>query len=82
LPFVFAAWVSNKKLDEGFIHHFNEANVFGLNKIEEIVHENPYEIYDLQNYYTHCINFKLDEDKKQALELFLKLNSPKNVIAE
>jgi chorismate dehydratase len=79
LPFVFAAWISNKKLDEDFVHSFNDANAFGLNRIEEIVHENPYEIYDLQYYYTHCISFDLDDDKRRALELFLKMNSQKKL---
>ena len=41
LPFVFAAWVSNKKLDGNFISEFNEANAFGLNRIEEVVQANP-----------------------------------------
>ena len=73
LPFVFAAWISNKKLDEDFIKRFNEANVFGLNKIDEIVKENPFTIFDLHHYYTDCISFNFDEDKRKGLELFLKM---------
>ena len=72
LPFVFAAWISNKKLDEDFIKRFNEANAFGLNKIDEIVKENPYEIFDLHHYYTDCISFNLDEKKRKGLEFFLE----------
>ena len=72
LPFVFAAWINNKKLDEGFIQHFNEANAFGLHKIDEVVSENPYSVFDLHHYYTDCISFDLDEKKKKGLELFLK----------
>lgn len=71
LPFVFAAWISNKKLDENFIKHFNEANAFGLNKIEEVVKRNPFPVYDLHTYYKECISFDLDENKKKGLELFL-----------
>ncbi len=63
LPFVFAAWVSNKKLGEDFIHCFNDANAFGLNKIEEVVNKNTYEIFDLKHYYTDCISFDLDNKK-------------------
>ena len=44
LPFVFAAWVSNKKLDQNFIMNFNEANAFGLKRIDEVVAKNPYPI--------------------------------------
>lgn len=73
LPFVFAAWISNKKLDEDFIKRFNEANAFGLNKIDEIVKENPYEIFDLHHYYRDCISFNLDGEKRKGLELFLKM---------
>ena len=73
LPFVFAAWVSNKKLDGNFISEFNKANAFGLNRIEEVVQANPYGIFDLRHYYKDCISFNLDENKKKGLELFLKM---------
>ncbi len=42
LPFVFAAWISNKKLDDNFIKEFNKANAFGLNRIDKVVDKNPY----------------------------------------
>lgn len=72
LPFVFAAWISNKKLDEKFIKDFNKANAFGLNRIEEVVKENTYDVFDLHHYYSNCISFDLDESKKKGLGLFLK----------
>ena len=72
LPFVFAAWISNKKLDDNFIDAFNKANAFGLNRIEEVVKENPFPVFDLHTYYNECISFNLDENKKKGLELFLK----------
>ena len=72
LPFVFAAWISNKKLDDQFIREFNESNSFGLEKIEEVVKENPYDNFDLHHYYNDCISFNMDEDKMKGLELFLK----------
>lgn len=71
LPFVFAAWVSNKKLDEKFIAAFNEANSFGLDNLENVVNENRTEIFDLTKYYTHYISFKLNEKKKEGMNLFL-----------
>lgn len=73
LPFVFAAWISNKKLDGNFINEFNEVNAFGLNRLEEVVQANPYKIFDLHHYYNDCISFNLDEDKKKGLELFLEM---------
>lgn len=72
LPFVFAAWISNKKLDQDFINRFNKANSFGLDKIDEVVRQNSYEVFDLHHYYTDCISFEMDEKKKKGLELFLK----------
>lgn len=72
LPFVFAAWVSNKKLEEDFIGSFNESNSFGLNKIDQIVKDNPHAPFDLKNYYTKYIRYHLDDDKRKGLEFFLK----------
>jgi len=73
LPFVFAAWVANKKLDEGFIDAFNIANGYGIKHIEEVVAENPYGLYDLKKYYTENISYELTEEKKKGLEQFLSL---------
>jgi chorismate dehydratase len=72
LPFVFAAWISNKKLDQLFIKNFNEANAFGLNQIDEVVKENPFKTFDLKHYYSDCISFELDENKKKGLQLFIE----------
>lgn len=72
LPFVFAAWVSNKKLPEAFIKIFNEANALGLSHIDEIVAANAFELYDLKKYYTLHISYRLDERKKRGMELFLQ----------
>src|SRR4029079_4288623 len=40
LPFVFAAWISNKKLPQNFAAAFNEANAQGLQSIEDVISEN------------------------------------------
>ena len=72
LPFVFAAWVSNKKLDADFINSFNEANVFGLGKIDKIVMDNSYPTFNLKEYYTKYISYRLDEKKQEALDVFIK----------
>lgn len=76
LPFVFAAWISNKKLSADFITSFNDANMAGLNKLERIVMENPFSEFDLSEYYTKYISFTLNKNKRRALDLFLdKLSS-------
>jgi chorismate dehydratase len=72
LPFVFAAWVSNKKLDPEFIQRFNTANGFGVNNLEPVLSELDNELFDLHQYYTKYISYKLDDVKKQGLELFLE----------
>lgn len=73
LPFVFAAWVSNKKLPENFIHLFNEANEKGLGNIQKVIAQNPYPNYDLHTYFTKNISYFLDAEKKKGLEMFLEM---------
>lgn len=72
LPFVFAAWIANKKLPQSFEQKFNEANASGLQHIDKVVQENPFSAYDLKAYYTRCISYELTEKKKEGMELFLK----------
>jgi chorismate dehydratase len=72
LPFVFAAWISNKPLNEKFIEKFNEANRWGLEQIDRIVVENPYSIFDLHQYFTRHLDYKLDAAKRRGLEKFLQ----------
>ena len=72
LPFVFAAWIANKKLPGEFIAAFNKATGEGLKHLPEIVAANPYEKYDLGEYYRENITFTLDEEKRKGLEAFLE----------
>jgi chorismate dehydratase len=72
LPFVFAAWISNKALDPGFIQRFDDANRIGLNKIEEVIAENPYAIFNLRDYFTRHLQYRLGERQRKGLEKFLQ----------
>jgi chorismate dehydratase len=72
LPFVFAAWVSNKKLDPEFVRAFNHATSVGLQHIDAIVAANPCPYFDLNAYYTHYIHYSLDAVKRKGLALFLE----------
>lgn len=72
LPFVFAAWIANKKLPEAFLNRFNEANALGLKHISAIVAENPFPYYDLNTYYQQDIHYFIDEEKKKGLRKFLE----------
>jgi chorismate dehydratase len=78
MPFVFAAWVSNKPLPEDFLKIFNEANAIGLDHIEEIVSSQSFELYDLKKYYTLHLNYRLDERKKDAMNYFLQVIQESN----
>jgi chorismate dehydratase len=72
LPFVFAAWISNKPLDPGFIHAFNEANKWGLDRIDAVVADNPYPLFNLHDYFTKYLDYRLDAPKRKGLERFLQ----------
>ena len=71
LPFVFAAWVSNKRLDPGFIKAFDLANRQGLDHIDEVVAENTYPAFDLNDYFRKHLDYELDVPKQKGLEKFL-----------
>jgi chorismate dehydratase len=71
LPFVFAAWISNKRLDPGFVTEFDEANRQGILHIDEVVAENPYPLFDLHDYFTRHLDYHLDPLKRQGLKKFL-----------
>lgn len=71
-PFVFAAWVANKKIKESFINQFNTANAYGLQNLDAVIAQNPYRHYNLQTYYAKNISYNLDEEKQIGLQLFFK----------
>lgn len=71
LPFVFAAWVSNKPMNEKFIAAFNAANEYGLQHLDAVVSKYGMDDIDLKNYYTQFIQYHLDDVKKEGLKLFL-----------
>lgn len=76
LPFVFAAWVTNKNLGDTFKNEFNDALQFGLNNIDEMIKETDFSFIPSyispKEYLTKNIDFTLDEAKNKGLDLFLK----------
>lgn len=72
LPFVFAAWIANKKLPDDFISNFNEANGLGLQQLDDVINQNPFPYFDLKAYYTKHISYRLTEKKREGLKLFLE----------
>lgn len=74
LPFVFAAWVSNKELPADFIQSFNDALALGLEHIPQLMFLLPTpeeKGFDLETYFTKHISYYLDAGKKKALKRFL-----------
>jgi len=78
LPFVFAAWVSNKPIPAAFMEAFDAANAYGLANLEEVIALIPAseQVYNLHKYYTENINYTFTGEKKKGMESFLKLIQP------
>jgi len=75
LPFVFACWVANKPLDEGFLRRFNDAlnSLFdNMNAIVEHYKDHAPAGVDLLDYWTNNISYPLTPDKRKGMELFLQ----------
>jgi chorismate dehydratase len=75
LPFVFAVWLSKKKLPVIFKDQLNEALSFGLqHKAEslEFFKDKLPACGDCLSYLEDNISFLFDEEKKKGMELFLK----------
>jgi chorismate dehydratase len=76
LPFVYAAWISNKTLPSDFLDKFNEANAQGICSLDKVIAENPFPGYDLRTYFTKNISYALTAEKIRGMKLFLeKLNN-------
>lgn len=79
LPFVFAAWVSNKEIEQDFLDDFNAALQIGWSNRSQLLEQyknynSPF--FSVKEYWSNNIQYELDSDKKQALELFLKKINP------
>jgi chorismate dehydratase len=74
LPFVFAAWVANKKIDENFKKRFNAALEFGIQHIEASAQHFKNKLtqnVDIVDYLKNNIDYQLDESKRRAMGMFL-----------
>ncbi len=76
LPFMYAAWVANRELPADFLKHFDLALAYGVAHIDELIPSlAPVTGIDLRAYLTQQLDFKLDEEKIKAKDLFLSLIS-------
>ena len=84
LPFVFACWAANKKINQEFIDEFNAALKSGVENISAVVAEmgqtGVIQGAELEQYLTKNIDFKLDSEKRNALKLFLSLLEKINTV--
>lgn len=79
LPFVFACWTANKKIDNDFVEEFNKALGSGVNDIDAVVGKygksGTISGNDLKEYLTENIDFDFNSEKEKAMMLFLELLS-------
>jgi len=75
LPFVFACWTANCKLDKGFEREFNEALAFGVNNIDKSLKSVPnnFDYNIAYDYLQNNISFNLSPDKREGLSEFWSL---------
>ncbi len=71
LPFVFAGWAATRDFPEDFLAAFNAANAEGMKHLAEIVAANPFPAYDLMQYYTQNIRYRLDAPMMEGMDQFL-----------
>jgi chorismate dehydratase len=83
LPFVFACWVSNKKMEKNFVEKFNNALKLGVNHIDDVISENDNSKISLKvmkQYLKKNISYALNDEKKEGMDLFFKfLQGNKNL---
>ena len=76
LPFVFAAWVSNKNINQKFKSDLNKALKWGVDKIDEMVSKTNFSFLadhiNPKEYLTKNIDYVFDSEKQEGLGLFLK----------
>ena len=71
LEFIFAAWVSNKHLDDAFIVKFNQALKLGLDsRLRIFENMEMRKDFNLVDYLMHKIDYSFTDSKKAALKLF------------
>jgi len=77
LPFVFACWISNKKLGRQESAAFLNALKFGTENISAVLKmlKRDYNKNAINSYLNNNINYHFDEPKRTAMKLFLQLGS-------
>lgn len=75
LPFVFARWVSTKKLSEEFEQQFNDALSFGIHHLDDVILQlksQPNYQPGTDDYLLNNLSYDFDDSKKRGMELYLE----------
>ena len=79
LPFAFACWTANRRLDKKFLTDFNNILGTGVKNIPAVLEKygniGSIRGEDLKIYLTENMNYDLNDDKRKAIRLFLDLMS-------
>ncbi len=78
LPFVFACWVGKEGLDKAFLEAFSKALGNGIDRREEMVNAMGLDAAakaETSEYLGKAIDYRFDNDKKKALQLFLEYSA-------
>jgi chorismate dehydratase len=81
LPFVFAVWVANKKLDDDLQYRFIRSLEYGINHRNDAaasVIKTQYPDVDIEDYLLNVISYNLDSSKLEGMNMFLKMINEKN----
>lgn len=73
LDFLFAAWIATKPILSDFLEEFDQANALGVDSIDKVIEQNTFPYYDLNTYYRKNILYKIDDNKRAGLSLFLEM---------
>ncbi len=73
-PFVFAAWVARKGINDSFITSLNNTLTFGVQHIDDVIGEmmQKYPGVDVAHYLTQNISYPLNEAKRDGMRLFFR----------
>ena len=77
LPFVFAAWLASQELDDTFIAAFDTAQESGVQNRITLAKEYQAFVpgYDLKKYFTTQIQYRISDEAKKGMKLFLELGA-------
>ena len=74
LPFVFAAWLSSKPIDNDLQQSFNQALGIGVHNIPAVIdfyHHRFIKEFNPMEYYTQNISYNLTERKREGMKRFV-----------